>query len=135
MMEKIERLTQEIAQLSTETADKEAVYKKAEEELKAEETAIRQEREKDVAESSTLARDIDKEVIRLYQFIRSRYPDTLVAAKSGVCTGCNMNIPPQLFLELRKLLKLCQCPSCKRILYVMDEAEVAPKTAENKIAS
>lgn len=136
-MEKIESLTQEIAQLSTETADKEAVYKKAEEELKAEEAAIRQEREKDVAESAILAKDIDKEVIRIYQFIRARYPDTLVQAKNGVCTGCNMNIPPQLFLELRKLLKFSQCPSCKRILYFQDDsaAEAVTKTAENKITS
>mgnify|MGYP001765751343 CR=1 FL=1 len=42
--------------------------------------------------------------------------------KNGVCLGCFMNIPPQLFIEVTKNKKLIQCPSCNRILY-FTEAE------------
>ena len=38
-------------------------------------------------------------------------------AKNGVCLGCFMNIPPQLFIEVTKNRQLIQCPSCGRILY------------------
>ena len=38
-------------------------------------------------------------------------------AKNGVCLGCYMNIPPQLFIEVTKNRELIQCPSCNRILY------------------
>ena len=37
--------------------------------------------------------------------------------KNGVCLGCNMNIPPQLFIEVTKNKQLIQCPSCNRILF------------------
>lgn len=37
--------------------------------------------------------------------------------KNGVCLGCNMNIPPQLYIEVTKNKQLIQCPSCNRILF------------------
>lgn len=40
-------------------------------------------------------------------------------AKNGVCLGCFMNIPPQLFIEVTKNRQLIQCPSCGRILYFL----------------
>jgi predicted nucleic acid-binding Zn-ribbon protein len=38
-------------------------------------------------------------------------------AKGELCTGCNMNIPPQLFVEITKNDDIIQCPQCLRILY------------------
>ena len=46
-------------------------------------------------------------------------------AKDEMCTGCNMNIPPQLYVELRKNEEVIQCPQCLRILYY-PETEEAP---------
>jgi uncharacterized protein len=37
--------------------------------------------------------------------------------RNGVCLACNMNIPPQLFIEVTKNKQLIQCPSCNRILF------------------
>lgn len=37
--------------------------------------------------------------------------------RHGVCLACNMNIPPQLFIEATKNKQLIQCPSCNRILF------------------
>lgn len=41
----------------------------------------------------------------------------VVNVKGGVCLGCFMNIPPQLYIEVTKNKSLIQCPSCNRILY------------------
>lgn len=38
-------------------------------------------------------------------------------AKEEICLGCNMNIPPQLFVEIKKDEEIFHCPQCRRILY------------------
>jgi len=42
-------------------------------------------------------------------------------ARNEICLGCNMNIPPQLFVEIRKNEELIQCPQCRRILYYSED--------------
>jgi predicted nucleic acid-binding Zn-ribbon protein len=42
-------------------------------------------------------------------------------ARNEICLGCNMNIPPQLFVEIGKNEELIQCPQCRRILYCSEE--------------
>jgi len=42
-------------------------------------------------------------------------------AKNEICLGCNMNIPPQLFVEIRKNEEIIQCTQCQRILYYFEE--------------
>jgi predicted nucleic acid-binding Zn-ribbon protein len=37
--------------------------------------------------------------------------------KGEVCQGCNMNIPPQLYVEIKSNEEIIQCPQCHRILY------------------
>ena len=41
----------------------------------------------------------------------------IARAEDNICLGCDMNIPPQLSLEIRKGTELVQCPQCYRILY------------------
>ncbi|MCL0033254.1 C4-type zinc ribbon domain-containing protein [Thermodesulfovibrionales bacterium] len=38
-------------------------------------------------------------------------------AKKEICQGCNLHIPPQLFVEVKGNNKIIHCPHCKRILY------------------
>jgi uncharacterized protein len=41
----------------------------------------------------------------------------VVEARNEICQGCNMNIPPQLFVELKKDEGILNCPQCRRIIY------------------
>lgn len=41
----------------------------------------------------------------------------VVEVKDEVCRGCFMNIPPQLYIEIRRCTSLIQCPHCNKILY------------------
>lgn len=41
--------------------------------------------------------------------------------RNEVCTGCFMNIPPQLYIEVQRCNKLIMCPQCSRILYHKSE--------------
>jgi len=41
----------------------------------------------------------------------------VVEVKDSICLGCNMNIPPQLYVEVRKGEEVFNCPQCGRFLY------------------
>ncbi len=46
----------------------------------------------------------------------------VVNVKNGVCLGCYMNIPPQLFIEVTKNTRMITCPSCNRIFCYREES-------------
>jgi len=50
----------------------------------------------------------------------------VVEVRGGICQGCRMHVPPQLFNEIqRNLERVFVCPSCQRILYFRVEAAQA----------
>jgi len=48
-----------------------------------------------------------------------------------ICQGCCMNIPPQLFVQIKNGGDLFECPQCRRILYYI-KPEAADKEAPAK---
>lgn len=61
---------------------------------------------------------LSSELTSKYNILKGKRSGIAVTnVKNGVCMGCFMNIPPQLFIEVTKNKKLIQCPSCNRILY------------------
>ncbi|MCL4475375.1 MAG: C4-type zinc ribbon domain-containing protein [Nitrospirae bacterium] len=63
-------------------------------------------------------RALDREVYSMYtKLFEARRGLAVVETRGEVCRGCNMNIPPQLFVEIKKNEKIIQCPQCNRILY------------------
>ena len=58
------------------------------------------------------------DVRRRYEMIKVRRNGVaVVSARSAICSGCNMNLPPQLFNELQRSDELIYCPNCNRIIY------------------
>lgn len=41
--------------------------------------------------------------------------------RNEVCSGCFMNVPPQLYIEVQRCNQLISCPQCSRILYHKNE--------------
>lgn len=67
---------------------------------------------------SAAVKEIDKELYNLYfKILTTKGEPAVVEARDEICQGCHMNIPPQLFVELKKCEKIIQCPQCNRILY------------------
>ncbi|MDR1659019.1 MAG: C4-type zinc ribbon domain-containing protein [Desulfovibrio sp.] len=53
-----------------------------------------------------------------YEFIRSRLEHpVIVAVKDGVCSGCNIAVPPQTFIELQRGRQILSCPNCQRLIF------------------
>jgi predicted nucleic acid-binding Zn-ribbon protein len=71
-------------------------------------------------ERDNLLSVVNERLRSTYQVLREKRNGIAVStAKNGVCLGCFMNIPPQLFIEVTKNRQLIQCPSCGRILYFL----------------
>jgi predicted nucleic acid-binding Zn-ribbon protein len=63
---------------------------------------------------------------RYEKLLAKRKGLAVVRVSAGVCQGCFMTVPPQLFNQARKGGELCSCPACQRILfYIADENEPA----------
>ncbi len=74
------------------------------------------------AERGGLAASVDRDAYNAYMALLATGSGLAVtSARNEICTGCNMNMPPQLFVELRKGEELIQCPQCRRILYYSEE--------------
>lgn len=43
----------------------------------------------------------------------------VVEARNGNCSGCNMQLPPQLFNSLYTVQEIQSCPHCNRLLYIL----------------
>jgi hypothetical protein len=73
-------------------------------------------------------------VLGRYEFIRSRLdPPVIVPVYNGVCSGCNISIPPQSFIELQKGQQILSCPNCQRLIYWVEhfnEEQLAAKAQE-----
>ena len=65
-----------------------------------------------------VARDVPPPVFSRYEFIRERleYP-VIVPVSDGICSGCNIAIPPQNFIELRRAAQILSCPNCQRLMF------------------
>lgn len=62
--------------------------------------------------------NIRKDLLSRYNLLKDKRNGMVVATvERPACTGCNINLPPQLFNELLKGNKIHTCPSCQRILY------------------
>jgi hypothetical protein len=61
-------------------------------------------------------------VVRRYNKLREqRRGIAVVEAKDGICLGCNMNLPPQVYNSLFRCDDLVTCPHCQRMLILRQE--------------
>lgn len=70
------------------------------------------------------ARVLEGDTYTLYvSLINAKQGLAVTRARDEICLGCNMHVPPQLFVELKKNEDIIQCPQCSRILYYIEEKE------------
>lgn len=101
------RITEEKAKIETLKRELEEEVRRGEEELKR----LKSERKKFIEK-------IDSDIYNEYMTIlKTKRGLAVVEAKDGTCQGCNMHIPPQLFVEIKTGNEIIHCPQCRRILY------------------
>ncbi|MFT4704563.1 MAG: putative nucleic acid-binding Zn-ribbon protein [Bradymonadia bacterium] len=129
--EERDSLSEAVEEAEEDVTDKSAKTAELRTQIEAEEAEILTEANKSKKRTNDLAKkrdklkaDLPKSLVRRYEFISGRRPGpAVVPAIDGVCQGCNMKSPPQLYNELFKGEKLISCPTCQRILYLGEKPE------------
>jgi uncharacterized protein len=106
------------------------VEKKKIEELKKKIDNDRSEIEKELSSVRELRAGvsafIDRELYDQYTILTEACNGVAVTeVKEEICQGCNMNIPPQLFVEIKKQEEMFNCPQCRRLLFYKNNAQTS----------
>ena len=129
LMEETDRASSEIKGKEEELAKLQAEWDQEQEELRSQITGIDQAVSEAATRRQTIAAQVAGDLISRYELIFSRRGGTaVVEVTGGICQGCYMNVPPQLWNEIIRSEKVHLCPSCQRILHYKP-AEEAVKSA------
>ena len=122
LMEEIDAASREISLKESKVLEKkkeiEELKKKLEEEVaEAEKELVPLQEQRSELVSAT-EKDVYNEYIKLMESCQGL---AVAEAKDEICQGCDMNIPPQLFVEIKKNEEIISCPQCRRILYFRND--------------
>lgn len=70
------------------------------------------------AQQQARSAHVEKGLLTRYNSIKaSRKDHALAEIKEGICSGCRLQLPPQLISEVKRAEELHTCPYCRRMLY------------------
>lgn len=119
----------EIERRERELEEKRSAYEKRSKESTKERETLEKELkeaesylEKEMKEREGLTAKISKEFLSRYERVyKVRGATAVVAVHHGICQGCYMNIPPQLYNQILKSEGFYACPNCHRILFIENQ--------------
>jgi predicted nucleic acid-binding Zn-ribbon protein len=118
VMENLERVTAQLNEAQAALAEIEASTVGEIAERRQEAARLSEGLDGERAARENLAGGIDVVLRRKYEQIFSRRGGSaVVEARGGICLGCHINLPPQMFNELQRYREVRQCPSCHRIVF------------------
>ena len=122
LMDEMETVDKEIAEREKSVKSEEENIRAFKKDLDAEVSRLDQELSVLKEERAEIVSQLEPDIYATYLALLKRCNGmAMVRADHEICRGCNMNIPPQLFVEIRKNEDLIQCPQCYRILYYEEE--------------
>jgi predicted nucleic acid-binding Zn-ribbon protein len=80
-----------------------------------------------MGEREGMTKGLDEGVKKRYTILAPRRHPSVVEAKDGRCTGCNVALPPQLYNTLYHANSLESCPICQRLIYLKSAVFAEPK--------
>ena len=123
LMEEVEALTSRHATAASAQA---ALEKKIEDEkLEIESLFVNLKEREDncLDQKAALITKVDAGSLGVYNRVRERYPkDAVVALNGGNCTGCLMQLGPQILVQLSKANAVIKCRGCGRILFLEESS-------------
>jgi predicted nucleic acid-binding Zn-ribbon protein len=128
-MEEAEKLETLVKEKELELSQKEKDYERVVTEYTPKINELTSAYEIKRSEKQQVASLLSHDILSMYERIKKRNGVALAPARDEVCTGCNMNIPPQLFNEVLTLSRMIQCPNCHRILYCEETTSEERQTA------
>jgi len=134
---------EEIDAFEKELKTEELKLKKAEEDYKQQEKILGEEQkilsallEMEKAKRKDFVSRLDDEYYTQYMNLLKRYGDRVVVeTRDEICLGCNTNIPPQLYNDIKKGDVLYNCFFCKRFIYIKPASETDSTSEASSVTS
>ncbi len=124
LMEQIEALTAQIEEENKICAEDEKMLAEDIATVEKKSSQFTAEKNKILKTRESKASAVSASLLKKYTAIRDKRNGlAIVPVTGGVCRGCFMNIPPQLYNDLMKEDKLISCPTCYRIMFHEAETE------------
>jgi predicted nucleic acid-binding Zn-ribbon protein len=137
LMEKIEAKQKDVKESQAKAADAEQSFAKEKQRLEALAAELKAESAQLEQKQATVAAAVDKTLMERYRKLKAMRKDlALVPVRDGICSGCRLQLPPQLIAEVKRKEDLLACSYCHRILYwegeVIATAQAAPSALEKE---
>lgn len=118
LMEKVERSEELINEYEAAFQEAEQAFEQEKARLQAESASYEQELAALEKEREEIAKELEPELLARYDKIKAmRKGVAVVPVRDGACTGCRIQLPPQLVAEVKRGDALLSCSYCHRILY------------------
>lgn len=126
ILERFEELQNSVRQGETDLEEKRKEYEKQLAALQARAAQFEEKMAAELSERDERRKGIPPDLLSKYLILLEKRQGVAVASvANGVCHACNMNLRPQLYIELQKQQTLILCPNCSRILFWENGAEKA----------
>ncbi len=133
LMEGIEEYLKETKEEEKKLKKAEEVFSQKEKEVNEEEKKLDLELQAQKAKKNDFITRIDKDIYKIYNNLLERFGGgSVVRTEDEVCLGCNTNIPPQLYNDIRKNDGIYHCFYCKRVLYYKEPSPSDNNPQEKK---
>jgi predicted nucleic acid-binding Zn-ribbon protein len=111
-------LEKKLSEMTSKVGEHEGEVASERAKVDSEESGVREKLDSEMKRRNELVPKIPKPLLAKYESIRAkRLGIGIVPVVGGLCQGCNMRIPPQLFNILQRGQTVEQCPSCQRIIF------------------
>lgn len=129
LMDEVEQQQKAVQEARSLVTEAEAAFGKEKAELEALEARLAAELGELDQQRKAVEASADRSLLDRYNKLKNTRKDLALAAiRGGICSGCRLQIEPQLVAEVKRSEKLVSCSYCQRILYWEDEAPAAPES-------
>ena len=117
-MEKIEQLQRTAKEAQEKLSATEKAFREGKQALDELERTLSAELTDLEGQQQARSAHVDKGLLSRYNTIKAARKDQpLAEIKEGICSGCRLQLPPQLIAEVKLSQDLHTCPYCRRMLY------------------
>ena len=118
LMERIEKFQEEMNQSKAKAEEAHRSFTGEKERLDAMAVQYKKEMAELEDRRRAVSGALDTALLARYDRIRATRKDVAIAPiRNGICSGCRLQLPPQLVAEVRRSDELQTCSYCHRILY------------------
>jgi predicted nucleic acid-binding Zn-ribbon protein len=132
-MEKIDQLQRTVNETQVKVKAAEKLFAQEKQALDEQDRNLAAELAQSETQQREAAAQVDKGLLERYAQIKaSRKDHALAAVRDGMCSGCRLQIPPQLIAEVKRSDDLHVCPYCRRMLYWEGEVPIDPAAPQGE---